>query len=83
MKREKNSEALRSLWTGTTIPFNLGLDRKKGITPNEAILNKLRPGSLIGLFFRWADEKWLLKNIWSSYHAKITVYYTCNIFCRI
>jgi|TARA_Y100000294_G_C8502987_1_gene315633 putative transposase len=37
-------------WYNDTI--HLGLDRKKGVTPNEAILNKLRPGSLMGLFFR-------------------------------
>lgn len=32
--------------------IHLGLSRKEGITPNEAVLNKLRPESLIGLFFR-------------------------------
>lgn len=32
--------------------INLGLNRKKGITPNEAIQFKLRPESLLGLFFR-------------------------------
>jgi len=37
-------------WYNNTI--HLGLDRKKGVTPNEAILNKLRPESLLGLFFR-------------------------------
>ena len=37
--------------------IHLGLSRKEGITPNEAILNKLRPESLLGLFFRWADKK--------------------------
>jgi putative transposase len=40
-------------WYNNTI--HLGLDRKKGITPNEAILNKLRPESLLGLFFRRFD----------------------------
>ena len=40
-------------WYNNTI--HLGLNRKEGITPNEAILNKLRPESLIGLFFRWCD----------------------------
>tara|TARA_Y100000310_G_C20651842_1_gene799864 strand:- start:1026 stop:1961 length:936 start_codon:yes stop_codon:yes gene_type:complete len=42
-------------WYNNTI--HLGLDRKKGITPNESILNKLRPESLLGLFFRWAGKK--------------------------
>ena len=37
-------------WYNNTI--HLGLNRKEGITPNEAVLNKLRPESLIGLFFR-------------------------------
>ena len=32
--------------------INLGLNRKEGVTPNEAILSKLRTASLIGLFFR-------------------------------
>ena len=32
--------------------IHLGLSRKEGITPNEAALNKLRPESLIGLFYR-------------------------------
>ena len=32
--------------------INLGLDRKKGVTPNEAIINKLQPESVLGLFFR-------------------------------
>lgn len=40
-------------WYNNTI--HLGLDRKKGITPNEAILNKLRPESLLGLFFKRFD----------------------------
>ena len=35
--------------------IHLGLNRKKGVTPNEAILNKLRPESLLGLFFRRFD----------------------------
>lgn len=35
--------------------INLGLNREKGITPNEAVLNKLRPGSLLGLFFKRFD----------------------------
>ena len=38
-------------WYNNTI--HLGLNRKKGITPNEAILDKLQPESLLGLFFRW------------------------------
>lgn len=32
--------------------IHLGLNRKKGITPNEAVLFKLRSESLLGLFFR-------------------------------
>jgi len=32
--------------------IHLGLNRKKGITPNEAVLFKLRQESLLGLFFR-------------------------------
>ena len=32
--------------------IHLGLSRKEGITPHEAVLNKLQPESLIGLFFR-------------------------------
>lgn len=32
--------------------IHLGLSRKEGITPKEAVLNKLQPESLIGLFFR-------------------------------
>ena len=32
--------------------IHLGLSRKEGITPQEAVLNKLQPESLIGLFFR-------------------------------
>lgn len=32
--------------------IHLGLSRTEGITPNEAILNKLQPSSIIGLFFR-------------------------------
>ena len=35
--------------------IHLGLSRTEGITPNEAVLHKLRPGSLIGLFFRRFD----------------------------
>jgi len=37
--------------------IHLGLNKKEGVTPNEAIMNKLRPESLIGLFFRWANKK--------------------------
>lgn len=37
-------------WYNNTI--HLGLNRKEGITPNEAISNKLRPESLLGLFYR-------------------------------
>jgi len=32
--------------------INLGLSRKEGITPNEAIGFKLQPGAILGLFFR-------------------------------
>jgi len=32
--------------------IHLGLSRREGVTPQEAVLNKLRPESLIGLFFR-------------------------------
>jgi putative transposase len=32
--------------------IHLGLNRKKGVTPNEAIGFKLQPGSVVGLFFR-------------------------------
>lgn len=37
-------------WYNNTI--HLGLSRKEGITPNEAVVNKLQPEALIGLFFR-------------------------------
>lgn len=40
-------------WYNNTI--HLGLNRKEGVTPNEAVLNKLRPESLLGLFFRRFD----------------------------
>lgn len=32
--------------------INLGLSRKEGITPNEAIVFKLQPEAILGLFFR-------------------------------
>jgi putative transposase len=32
--------------------IHLGLSRVEGITPNEAVFNKLKPESLLGLFFR-------------------------------
>ena len=32
--------------------IHLGLSRTEGITPNEAIINKLQPESILGLFFR-------------------------------
>ena len=32
--------------------IHLGLSRKEGITPNEAIINKLQPEAILGLFFR-------------------------------
>jgi putative transposase len=35
--------------------INLGLSRKEGITPNEAIINKLQPSAILGLFFRRID----------------------------
>jgi len=31
---------------------HLGLSRTKGITPNEAVINKLQPDSILGLLFR-------------------------------
>jgi transposase InsO family protein len=37
--------------------LNLGLSRKEGITPNEAIQNKLQPEAILGLFFRLIDRK--------------------------
>ena len=40
-------------WYNNTI--HLGLDRKKGVTPNEAVLHKLRQESLLGLFLRRFD----------------------------
>ena len=35
--------------------IHLGLSRTEGITPNEAILNKLQPESMLGLFWRKFD----------------------------
>ena len=35
--------------------INLGLSRKEGITPNEAVINKLQPSAMLGLFFRGID----------------------------
>lgn len=32
--------------------INLGLSRKEGITPNEAVMFKLQPDAILGLFFR-------------------------------
>ena len=32
--------------------IHLGLNRKEGVTPNEAVINKLQPESILGLFFR-------------------------------
>ena len=32
--------------------IHLGLSRKEGITPNEAIINKLQPEAILGLLFR-------------------------------
>ena len=32
--------------------IHLGLSRKEGITPNESVINKLQPESILGLFFR-------------------------------
>ncbi len=37
--------------------LNLGLSRKEGITPNEAIGFKLQPGAILGLFFRRHEQK--------------------------
>ena len=42
-------------WYNNTI--HLGLNRKEGVTPNEAIVNKLPPESLLGLFLKWVDKK--------------------------
>jgi len=49
-RKEFNSFKEFMEWYNNTI--HLGLNRKKGITPNEAVLHKLRPESLLGLFFR-------------------------------
>ena len=35
--------------------INLGLSRKEGITPNDAVGFKLQPGAIVGLFFRRFD----------------------------
>jgi len=35
--------------------INLGLSRKVGITPNEAVLHKLKPESLLGLFLKMVN----------------------------
>ncbi|MCK5176824.1 MAG: DDE-type integrase/transposase/recombinase, partial [Candidatus Aenigmarchaeota archaeon] len=40
-------------WYNDRIP--LGLSRKEGITPNEAVLHKLRQECLIGLMFENSD----------------------------
>lgn len=37
--------------------IHLGLNRREGVTPDEAIVRKLRPESLLGLFLRMVDEK--------------------------
>ncbi len=37
--------------------IHLGLNRREGVTPDEAIVRKLRPESLLGLFFRMVDGK--------------------------
>lgn len=37
--------------------INLGLSRKRGITPNEAIGFKLQPEAILGLFFRRFEQK--------------------------
>jgi len=36
--------------------IHLGLNRKKGVTPNEAIWFKLEPEAMLGLFFRRFDK---------------------------
>ena len=41
-------------WYNNTI--HLGLSRKEGITPNEAIINKLQPESILGLFLRLIEN---------------------------
>jgi len=37
-------------WYNNTL--HLGLSRKEGITPNEAVINKLQPEAILGLFWR-------------------------------
>lgn len=37
--------------------INLGLSRKEGITPNEAVGFKLQPEAILGLFYRRFDKK--------------------------
>ena len=37
--------------------IHLGLNRKIGITPNEAIINKLKPENILGLYTRRLNQK--------------------------
>lgn len=37
--------------------LNLGLSRKEGVTPNEAVGFKLQPEAILGLFFRRFDKR--------------------------
>jgi putative transposase len=37
--------------------IHLGLNKKEGITPNEAVINKLQPESILGLLFRIIESK--------------------------
>ena len=55
---EKNRHKFKSFedfieWYNNRI--HLGLSRTEGITPNEAVINKLQPSSILGLFFRRYD----------------------------
>ena len=36
--------------------IHLGLNRKEGVTPNEAVINKLQPEAILGLFIRLLDK---------------------------
>ena len=58
---EKNRNKFNSFeefinWYNNRI--HLGLSRTEGITPNEAVIHKLQPSSLLGLFCkRWMNEE--------------------------
>ncbi len=58
---EENREKFKSFkafvdWYNDRI--HLGLNRKKGETPNEVVIEKLRPESILGLFFRRLENEW-------------------------